>query len=450
MNSGNLLERISTRVADKAHQVCLLVNKEAATDTLSDVSREPGTSMQSTIIELQQSSNSLDDSKLNQHLNLSMPKALDKLNSRLIEMKNHQEKQLDSVNTTNIEIVKKLDLLHSLGVEQRYTLEERAGKHLRINKKIDDWLQYINKTMGDQKEVLEDIQKTSHKLAEDCQETIALKTTFRDITATNSTQQEGPTFYQHKPVNSTVDPMKTVVILKDVDKDKVRDSRNIKSTFNRYFPNMAIKSCFISKGGSVFIELESPEDAKRAEQEWEPKFFTKEGRTNKVTTCSILVNMNNSVLVKGVPLDISNSELTTIAGNLYTGATVRRFVTKDNNKLTTVKIDFRDTAHQEHCIAEGLKIGHQIFRAEKYIPRQRIVQCYNCYRYGHVAKFCRQEKETCKYCSGDHCFDKCPHDKGYYKCRNCGSKDHHAASNQCRAYIEIVQEMKLKKTITGK
>ena len=437
MSSGNLLKWITQGVMTKIQQIY-------STPTECRHS-ESETTKQSTIIELQHSSEALElTSDVLEHWQHHLPanNALEKINSQLVEMEKRQAVQLQSLNTNSNRLAERLDLLQNLEVENNTTSEQTAAKHLQINKRINGWLQHIDTTLVNHGKVLTDLQNSSHKsTVANCHMTSS--SSYRDTTVKDSTLREGPTFYQHKRVNSTVDPAKTVIILKDVDKDKVKDSKNIKSTFNKYFPNMEIQTCFISKGGSVFIELKTPDDAKKVEYAWKPHFFTNESRSN-TTVCRILKKMNNSVVVKHVPIDISNSELTNIVEELYTGATATRFITKDNIKLQTIKIDFNDSAHQEDCIANGLKIENQIFRAEKYLPRQRIIQCFKCFKYGHVAKFCRKHTETCKYCSGDHCAEECPHPHGYYDCRNCGSREHGPSSKDCRAYKDIVQELKLK------
>lgn len=64
-----------------------------------------------------------------------------------------------------------------------------------------------------------------------------------------------------------------------------------------------------------------------------------------------------------------------------------------------------------------------------------VIQCYRCYRYGHLAKFCKREK-LCVVC-GKEWHGHCDHPK---VCANCG-KGHRANNRKCE-YYKLTKKLK--------
>lgn len=49
-----------------------------------------------------------------------------------------------------------------------------------------------------------------------------------------------------------------------------------------------------------------------------------------------------------------------------------------------------------------------------------VPRCYNCQKYGHVAKYCKSETPSCSQCAGEHSFKECPDkNKENVCCVNC-------------------------------
>jgi len=53
-----------------------------------------------------------------------------------------------------------------------------------------------------------------------------------------------------------------------------------------------------------------------------------------------------------------------------------------------------------------MSIKGQFYYPEKYTPELNITQCYKCYKFGHMAKHCKNKQ----------------------KCGNCGNDDHETAN----------------------
>ena len=159
----------------------------------------------------------------------------------------------------------------------------------------------------------------------------------------------------HHPVRSTVKRERTVVISNIMDWRLVKDSKEIKRQFNNIYKGVVITSCFATKGGSVFIQLDREEEAVRVVDTWSPSFFSG-GNNHTATKCKLLARMNTSVIVKGVDTSITESDLTHTLEKTYSGVTVTRFV-KNKRPMTTVRIDFKSAEEQEDCIRVGIRHG---------------------------------------------------------------------------------------------
>jgi hypothetical protein len=76
---------------------------------------------------------------------------------------------------------------------------------------------------------------------------------------------------------------------------------------------------------------------------------------------------------------------------------IERLMNKEKNESgTTIKITFSDVKNPDTFVRLGLKVDRMYFPVEK--AQQKIVpqQCYICYRFGHIAKYCRQQHHyTC-------------------------------------------------------
>ncbi|XP_062545232.1 uncharacterized protein LOC134211883 [Armigeres subalbatus] len=88
---------------------------------------------------------------------------------------------------------------------------------------------------------------------------------------------------------------------------------------------------------------------------------------------------------------------------------------------------------------EKLKIGYRVCRTEKYYPRP--TQCYRCYEYQHISKFCKKE-ERCRTC-GEKAHlesDECSKE---IKCINCDD-NHISTSKACPIFRQEQQIIKIK------
>ena len=252
----------------------------------------------------------------------------------------------------------------------------------------------------------------------------------------------GPTYgIPEKPVKTTVKPTRTLVVSKDISRSLSKGSSEIKKEFNKLYRDVPIEHCFASKGGSIFIELASEEEATRVVNSWKTSFFADSNRGPRDgTVCKLLSSIQNSVIVKAVPTEFKEDFIQDCIQENYPGAQVKRFVKAGKVELRTIKIDLTTPEQSEKMIERGLFIHNLSLRAEKYIPRQRVIQCYHCYKFGHVAKFCHQKKPTCPLCAQNHYPEEC--DQTTQLCCNCASPSHYATSKNCPKFKTVLERIK--------
>lgn len=191
------------------------------------------------------------------------------------------------------------------------------------------------------------------------------------------------------------------------------------------------------------IELKEQQDAVDVEKNWNPIFFNGNtiNRDNVGTTAKLLVNKNAKGIIKDVDKEISDDVLTEEVRKHYTNATATRFVNRFKEKLHTVAITFDCQEDLQKCLNEGIVISYTHYNVERFIPKRRVIQCYNCFGYDHPAVWCKKTQKICKYCTKTHTTNSVCQVKEKpeeYKCINC-EEPHMATDPKCKKYIEKLQ-----------
>ena len=106
---------------------------------------------------------------------------------------------------------------------------------------------------------------------------------------------------------------------------------------------------------------------------------------------------------------------------------LRRKPGKETRPHQSIVIFMDDVKAANQSIAHGIYINYGHYMAEKYTPHLKVLQCYNCQKFGHVASKCKAT-ERCGMCGGPHKADQC--NKSNMKCANCDS-NHSAWHLEC-------------------
>ncbi|KAM7286493.1 uncharacterized protein ISCGN_030296 [Ixodes scapularis] len=123
----------------------------------------------------------------------------------------------------------------------------------------------------------------------------------------------------------------------------------------------------------------------------------------------------------GVPLDYSDDQLGeylrddgVISAQRQMKFTRREDGPVTKHPLTTVILKFREDLQ----LPARIKLGFHSFPVQEHC--EAPTQCYNCQRYGHLARDCRSSRR-CKICAGPHHHKECPTPREP-QCANCGSR----------------------------
>ena len=316
-------------------------------------------------------------------------------------------------------------------------LQEQRDHILDMTRSIDDMKKSLTQLRNTEDEHFTTLLK---KMENSPVSVHATGTLYKDIVAKNA--YPGQTILEYRQVEPSLKKENSIIISGDLCRKSVCNSKAIMQNFNTYYQNrLKIKSSFVTKAGSLLIEFNSPEEADEVTKNWNPSYYTDKRRGGE-TRCNLLSMINkNSVIIKQVPKSINDTELNISVAKNFSGATAKRFVTKEKVKLGTVKIDFEEETERDKALKLGIKLGEEIFPAENYEPRRRIIQCYNCLKFGHVAKLCRQDHPTCSTCGRDHHVTSCHYRRAH--CSNCDQEGHSATDKQCPKFRDIAMKMNL-------
>ncbi|CAF0992945.1 unnamed protein product [Adineta steineri] len=159
-----------------------------------------------------------------------------------------------------------------------------------------------------------------------------------------------------------------------------------------------------------------------------------------------ILENNKEAFVKKIDLEISEADIEQALDNQgYKFEKITRLMNKENMPLKTIKITFQDSFNRDLFVKLGLQIDSMHFKVEPATYNNRPCQCYKCFRYGHVAKYCKAENQVCSRCGTlNHKHENCPNNNQQPICCNCKG-GHAATSTDCPKYKEYQQ--KIQKTI---
>jgi hypothetical protein len=110
-----------------------------------------------------------------------------------------------------------------------------------------------------------------------------------------------------------------------------------------------------------------------------------------------------------------------------TGAKQPLKQTRKEGGRTTLLVTVDDAASANTLCKKGLIWRYQNFAGNPYSQDSQVTRCYKCNRFGHKAKFCREE-QTCGWCSAaDHPEAECVKKRNHTDARCVNCKGEHPA-----------------------
>lgn len=148
-------------------------------------------------------------------------------------------------------------------------------------------------------------------------------------------------------------------------------------------------------------------------------------------------------IIKQVDREESRNDITEDVLASYPGTTLDFFM-NNGNRTGTIKLIFKDhNTYNEAMTAGGLKICGVKYRMEEFHSKPKVIRCYKCQSYGHIAPKCRSKEAKCgKCCQVGHQSNECNAKVNDPTCLHC--KGHHyTGSKDCKEYKLVEEKISL-------
>lgn len=248
-----------------------------------------------------------------------------------------------------------------------------------------------------------------------------------------------PSIVQRKPERAGC----VRVVTRPLDVD-IKSSRDIRSAFNKKYPDVVIESCYATSGGSFYLEVESKEKAEALDNSWDKGLF---GGNSGLRDASVdnQIGVIKNVECHGLTeANIEDSIRTSL--QLKEGTQVEFFKRKNRSGILeftgTIKVVFKDTESLQQAVRDKVKIGGQRCSVAKWEHTVKVRHCYKCLKFGHVAYRCRSATTKCGICNmnGHEQKDCNVTDPKLFKCEHC-KKGHVTGSFSCLKRREQAEKL---------
>ena len=106
---------------------------------------------------------------------------------------------------------------------------------------------------------------------------------------------------------------------------------------------------------------------------------------------------------------------------------------KPDQRLAYATFSFSSAEAANICIRDGILVhGAKIYPSKL---KQKLIQCLKCRRWGHYASSCKEPKDTCGTCEGDHWTKTCSEPSKKY-CASCNVNMHSSWNRQCPKFLK--------------
>lgn len=226
---------------------------------------------------------------------------------------------------------------------------------------------------------------------------------------------------------------RTILIRKPMDL-KITNSKALRSSFNKEFPGVVIKTCRVTAGGSFKVELDKEEEVKEVTSQWKTESF---GGNMGVASPS---EMQTSGIIKHIYLEHTEEELIAELQSKYSSITKVELFKKNGTFTGTVKVIFKTSQDLQDAMTDRIKIFNQRYIMEDYRPLPRVIKCNRCQNFGHIARRCRAEKPKCGKC-GEQSHESLNCTSSVRKCSHC-NENHETGDKSCKIMKEKMDEIK--------
>ncbi|KAJ8049973.1 hypothetical protein HOLleu_02961 [Holothuria leucospilota] len=233
------------------------------------------------------------------------------------------------------------------------------------------------------------------------------------------------------------------IIVTGIKPDLSKNSINLAKLLTKEKPNATIKETKWTKNNNLLIFPSDPHSANILLKPWKQNSLLGNPKPKLPQQSP---NQLFSVVVCGVNPEITDEQIMSELQDLgYKPKVAKRLISKITKSPTwKIKVSFEDEMDSVDLLKDGLVLGYQKHRIEKYNELPNVMQCFKCQGFGHTYYKC-PNVQKCLRCGDDHNIKNCPKEREQKKCANCGG-NHISMYKGCPEFIKARQELKQQNT----
>lgn len=275
----------------------------------------------------------------------------------------------------------------------------------------------------------------------DCQENVLGKVVNPDENAKNNEFSKQVTRIQFLYETTDLAPYQVLIENKDPDFKGKLNPIKVNDIIYACHPELDNKIKEIESTGRNRIRVQC-RDGKTANSLILSKYLKDKNLDIYIPKSSVL----KQGVIKGLDIDITDEILKNrikkfdehcIFSVINTRRITKSIIDKKDNQKKIIQTKSVIVTFKTQNLPNYVALGHVRLEVTPYV--QRVMLCYNCFRYGHTSKQCRSKKRCLK-CEGDHQLVECNLDKEI-KCFYCKG-DH--ATNEIKKCSEFSRQKDIK------
>ena len=243
-------------------------------------------------------------------------------------------------------------------------------------------------------------------------------------------EEPGPSVVDLETKEST--RSKILVIDNIKDPKRFCNSKDILSEFNKFFPDTEVDFAYLLPKGGISLHVKSKEERDHLIKE-----FPAEAFGGGVNPHPPKEPKSPYIYIKGVDTSIDKEEVRSAlrAERVELSSIVRLKNSFTGKPTRTLKVLCNNGSWKTLIDKVKLTFKGILCQIEKE-KEVRVIQCFNCQRFGHLSKNCGKN-QCCPHCGNEHPRYHCTLPA---KCINCNG-GHPAFSKSCPEYTKRVQHL---------
>ena len=240
-----------------------------------------------------------------------------------------------------------------------------------------------------------------------------------------------------KPAATDTDKYDRTLLVRKYKDKNISDSKHIRRVLNKQYKKAIIDNVRTTVHGSIFMEFIDKETADMVLEDWKLELFG--GNEGAVK----LKPEGPAAIIKHIYQDdITENNLVAAVKENYPDTEVELFKDKDKEFTGTVKVIFKSQDQLENALKNRVDINQHLYAVDRWEHRPRVVRCFNCHKFAHIARLCRHTGTICGKCSSTaHATKACTVTPANYKCVHCGG-NHETGSKVCEVMKLKTEELK--------